>query len=269
MSKFEMKDYVEVKERVQQFYATYPDGRIASDPPRVVEIGDRLFVEVTTRAYRSPDDPCPCVGSAWEPFPGRTTFTKDSEMMNAETSAIGRALAAAGVAVSRSMASANEVRNRQAERNAVPAGRKESPAIAKQRADVLRFLNAIPMPERTTAKREFVETFGDRPADLDSTMLGDALAWAREWTTVTSPDSPLDGPETAADPVQGGTDPGNGTGASSGSLVEIARAAGVTPAQLLRAARDLADARGVTAPDSVDAIPADLIDDLTAWAVAR
>lgn len=264
-----MKDYVEVKERVQQFYALYPDGRIASDPPRVVEIGDRLFVEVTTRAYRSPDDPCPCVGSAWEPFPGRTTFTKDSEMMNAETSAIGRALAAAGVAVSRSMASANEVRNRQAERNATPTGRKESPAIAKQRADVLRFLNAVPMPERTTAKREFVETFGDRPADLDPAMLSDALAWAKEWTVVTAPETALDQPETAAGPEQGGTEPRNDVGGSSGSLVEIARSAGVTPAKLLRAARDLADARGVTAPESVETIPAELVDDLTAWAVAR
>jgi len=51
---------------------------------------------------------------ASEPVPGKTNFTRDSELMNAETSAWGRALIAVGAAdAKRGIASANEVRNRQ------------------------------------------------------------------------------------------------------------------------------------------------------------
>jgi hypothetical protein len=48
-------------------------------------------------------------------IPGPTTYTKDSEIENAETSAIGRAIAALGFEVHRSYASANEVANKQDE----------------------------------------------------------------------------------------------------------------------------------------------------------
>ena len=109
MGDFDLKDYVTVPERVRLFYEQYPDGRIVSDPPVVVTIGDRAFLSVTSRAYAHPNDPVPWQASAFEPYPGRTPFTRDSEAMNAETSAVGRAIAAAGIAVSRSMASANEV----------------------------------------------------------------------------------------------------------------------------------------------------------------
>src|SRR5205823_6134471 len=49
-------------------------------------------------------------GIAWEPFPGPTPFTKDSELMNAETSAWGRAIVAVGiVAKGEKVASRSEV----------------------------------------------------------------------------------------------------------------------------------------------------------------
>jgi hypothetical protein len=110
---FDLSDYVTVSQRLGLFYEQYPEGRIASDPPEVRIIGDRYFIEVTARAWRTPEDQQPCVASAWEPFPGKTPYTRDSEMMNAETSAIGRCLAAAGIAVNRSLASRDEVQHRQ------------------------------------------------------------------------------------------------------------------------------------------------------------
>ena len=105
--------YVPVAERIVAWYALYPDGRIVADPPTVVDVAGHLHLASTARAYRTPDDPCPCQGSAFEPYPGKTNFTRDSEAQNAETAAVGRALALAGIEVKRGFASREEVRNRQ------------------------------------------------------------------------------------------------------------------------------------------------------------
>lgn len=95
---FDMKDYVDVAERLREFYAKFPDGRITrKDHPEVVEVAGKPFVMYTALAYRDPEDKIPAVGTAWEPFPGPTPYTKDSELMNAETAAWGRAIVAAGI----------------------------------------------------------------------------------------------------------------------------------------------------------------------------
>lgn len=111
-------DYVDVAARIRQFRDKYPDGclqpAIPAEPFTVVTIGGREFVAYTAAAYRTPDDDRPGIGVAWEPFPGPTPFTRDSELMNAETSAWGRAIIAVGAADAKKLASAEEVRNRQA-----------------------------------------------------------------------------------------------------------------------------------------------------------
>lgn len=126
-----LDDYIDVPTRIAEFRARYPDGYLAplnpADPFRLVTIEhwtepgkaiERVFVVVVAGAYREPGDPHPGVGMAWEPFPGRTPYTRDSELMNAETSAWGRAIIAVGAAdARRGIASAEEVRNRQAERD--------------------------------------------------------------------------------------------------------------------------------------------------------
>ena len=185
MSKFEMKDYVEVKERVQQFYAAHPDGRIVSDPPQIIVVADRVFIAVTTRVYRTPDDPTPCQASAYEPFPGRSSFTKDSEAMNAETSAIGRALAAAGIAVSKSMASANEVRNRTHDRSSSPAPQRDRSApVEKGPVDIIsERLAALPDDVRSTAKAAFLAEFGNPPGKMDPERYGEAQVFITGWET--------------------------------------------------------------------------------------
>lgn len=110
MSEHDLGSYVEVGDRIQAFYEKYPDGSLQSDW-ELVDLGGPCIV-VKAQAYRDANDPRPGVGLASEPLPGKTPFTRDSELMNAETSAWGRALAALGFKVKDGIASANEVRTR-------------------------------------------------------------------------------------------------------------------------------------------------------------
>jgi len=114
-----MADYVDVAERIKLFREKHPDGSLQPvDPLKpfdIVTIGDKTFIVYISAAYRTPDDPRPGIGSAWECFPGKTSFTKDSELMNAESSSWGRAILASLAADSKKVASLEEVRNRQAE----------------------------------------------------------------------------------------------------------------------------------------------------------
>jgi hypothetical protein len=115
---FDLTGYVDVAERIRMFKEKYPNGSLQpldhSKPFDVMAVGERMFVVYVAAAYRTPDDQRPGVGMAWEPYPGKSTFTRDSELMNAETSAWGRAIIAALAAETQKIASADEVRNRQA-----------------------------------------------------------------------------------------------------------------------------------------------------------
>jgi hypothetical protein len=114
------EDYVDVAERLRLFKAAYPTGCLRpadpSQPFTIQEIGGREFIVYVAAAYRAPDDPMPAIAVAAEPAVGKTSFTRDSEVMNAETSAWGRAILAALAADSKKIASFEEVRNRQAPR---------------------------------------------------------------------------------------------------------------------------------------------------------
>lgn len=113
-------DYVDVAERIRLFRDLYPEGSLrpaSLERPFWIEdvpnVGPRLVY--VAAAYRHPEDPAPGIGSAWEPLPGRTPYTRDSELMVAETSAWGRAIVAALAAdTKRGVASADEVRARRA-----------------------------------------------------------------------------------------------------------------------------------------------------------
>ena len=104
--------YVDVSTRLRLALAKFPDLRVSESLPVVVTAGEGMFVQVTTTVWRSPDDPIPCIASAWERTPGRSNFTRDSEMMNASTSALGRALGLMGFGIVASMASEDEVQLR-------------------------------------------------------------------------------------------------------------------------------------------------------------
>ena len=108
----DLSNYVDVAERIRLFFEAWPDGSIQATTPKPVEIGDKTFLEVTATAYRTPDDTRPSIATAWEPVPGTTPYTRNSEAMNCETSAAGRALAFLGFGIRRTVASADEVANR-------------------------------------------------------------------------------------------------------------------------------------------------------------
>lgn len=124
MSNF-AQDYKDVAERIADFKAKHPEGCLRPanlERPYTVEtIGADTYIVYVAAAYRSPDDPCPGIGAAWEPYPGKTNFTKLSELQNAETSAWGRAIVAVLASESKHVASADDVRNRQADHDA-PSG---------------------------------------------------------------------------------------------------------------------------------------------------
>ena len=102
------EDYIEVSQRLQMFYEKYPEGSIQGSWGWLDDAHNVIVYQA--QAFRDRDDPRPGVGTASEPYPGLTSFTRNSEIMNAETSAWGRALAALGIAVHRGIASAQEVR---------------------------------------------------------------------------------------------------------------------------------------------------------------
>ncbi len=111
-----LADYVTVPQRIAQFYELFGTGRLVTGEVRV-EMGPdgKPRVIVQGLAYRTPEDPLPGVGWSWMELPGTTAFTRGSELENTETSAWGRAIAALGILVDRSVASANEVRAKSGE----------------------------------------------------------------------------------------------------------------------------------------------------------
>jgi hypothetical protein len=131
VSDVNLDGYVDVATRLAEFRDKYPDGSLQplnlAEPFKVQvitgtdkagkDVSD-TFIVYTAAAYRQPADPRPGIGCAYEVYPGRTPYTRGSELQNAETSAWGRAIIACLAADSRAgVASAEEVRNRQAEQN--------------------------------------------------------------------------------------------------------------------------------------------------------
>lgn len=140
---FDLSNYVDVRQRIQMFKEKYPNGSLQpanlEKPYSIEKVGDRTYIVYVAAAYRTPDDPRPGVGSAFEVIPGLTTYTKDSELMNAETSAWGRAIVAVLAMDSmRAIASLDEVRNRQPEREKAQSN---SPASPTAESDVVSFLD--------------------------------------------------------------------------------------------------------------------------------
>ena len=120
---FNIDEYVSVDERITAFYEKYPDGRLTTvDWDIKPDLDGKTFVWVHAKAYRTPDDPLPGDGIAWYPVPG-AQMMRDSELMKAQTAAIGRAIVMLGFATK--IASRDEVENA---RNGDPHGLQESRA---------------------------------------------------------------------------------------------------------------------------------------------
>ena len=101
--------YVTVNERLKLALAKYPDLRVEELPFDIVEIGGQTNLHCTVRVYTTPDDTRPVLGSVLEPVPGRTPYTRHSELMVGMTSALGRALGYLGFGIDKGIASNDEV----------------------------------------------------------------------------------------------------------------------------------------------------------------
>lgn len=106
---FDMGDYVEVKDRIKPFHDMYPKGRIETE---VVELGDtRVTMKAMLFDSLEAENPI-ATGYSWLAVPGKTPYTNGSEIENAETSAVGRALAFLGIGIDKAIASKEEVENK-------------------------------------------------------------------------------------------------------------------------------------------------------------
>ena len=104
-----LDNYVEVKDRVLEFVEKYPEGSLQSTYEFRTLNGTDVVV-VTAHAFRSPTDPIPATGLAYEQIPGSTNFTRSNELEVAQTSAWGRALGALGIGIAGAIATTEDVR---------------------------------------------------------------------------------------------------------------------------------------------------------------
>ena len=72
-----LEGYVEVSDRIEAFYAKYPNGCLQGDYT-VEEIAGETLIVYKARAYRDEADRKPAIGYASEPYPGKTSFTRGS-----------------------------------------------------------------------------------------------------------------------------------------------------------------------------------------------
>ena len=98
------KEYQTVALRVQKFRESHPEWELSTE---IIEANEK-FVIMQARIYNT-DGKCIATGHA-EEFRAASQINSTSALENAETSAIGRALAAAGLGGTE-FASANEVQN--------------------------------------------------------------------------------------------------------------------------------------------------------------
>ena len=123
---YNLDGYVDVASRVKLFISRYPDGSLQMDAPEWVIIEGKQWVVGRAYAYRTPEDPRPGVGIAWEIVPGTTNFTRGSELQNLQTSCWGRAIGALGIGIDASIATLDEIQH------------------AKERGKVMRTTETLP-----------------------------------------------------------------------------------------------------------------------------
>jgi len=165
--RFNPDEYISVSERIEKFYAKFPQGRILTS---VVE-HDREsgFVLIRAEAYREPDDSLPAAtGHAYE-LKSAGHVQAGSYVEVCETSAVGRALALLGFEVKRGVASREEVQRGQ-QKAAAPAQIKTAQGTP-------------PVKVARDVDRDIVEALdilGKGEAELNN-YVRDKYGWGKSW----------------------------------------------------------------------------------------
>lgn len=141
---FDLSNYVDVKTRIKLFYERYPDGSLQFEFKGT--LGDNIWG--IAWAYRTPDDPRPATGTASELAKGKTAYTAGSELMNLETSAIGRAIGNLGIGIEAGLATSDEVNFAKERNRQIPSAESYDPWEADKLGTVeqaLAAMGAVPL----------------------------------------------------------------------------------------------------------------------------
>ncbi|HEX8500265.1 MAG TPA: hypothetical protein VF659_06715 [Pyrinomonadaceae bacterium] len=182
--RFNPDEYITVSERIEKFYAKFPQGRILTN---IVEhSAETGFILIRAEVYRDPEDALPAAtGHAYE-LRSAGHVQAGSYVEVCETSSVGRALALLGFEVRRGVASREEVIRGAKKQQAAAA-----PAPAREQAAP----PPPPRPERPSPPPERAEAHAPPPAaapeeaaaDLDTRILhaaeelGYDAAKVRKW----------------------------------------------------------------------------------------
>ena len=131
--RFNPDEYITVHERIEKFYAKFPNGRILTS---VVEHNAETgFVLIRAEIYRDPEDTLPAAtGHAYE-LRSAGHVQQGSYVEVCETSSVGRALALLGFEVRRGIASREEMeRGARKQQAAAAPPRQRQPAPPQEQA---------------------------------------------------------------------------------------------------------------------------------------
>jgi hypothetical protein len=107
---FSLDNYVDVATRLRLAFDKYPDLRIQETAREVIEMPDKsCFIRCTVTVWRDGSDVIPSIATACELYPGKTSFSKNSENEVGFTSALGRALGYMGFGIANAIATRDEV----------------------------------------------------------------------------------------------------------------------------------------------------------------
>ena len=187
--RFNPDEYITVHERIEKFYARFPQGRIIT---AIIEHDSETgFILMRAEVYRDPEDALPAAtGHAYE-LRSAGHVQQGSYVEVCETSAVGRALALLGFEVRRGVASREEMERGARKQAASAAARQaEKPAPTQERTATQPQKQTGPSQQAATPPAHAAEPSAraaEAAADLDAQILraaeelGYDAAKVRKW----------------------------------------------------------------------------------------
>ena len=181
--RFNPDEYITVHERIEKFYARFPQGRIIT---AIIEHDSETgFILMRAEVYRDPEDALPAAtGHAYE-LRSAGHVQQGSYVEVCETSSVGRALALLGFEVRRGIASREEMeRGARKQAAAATARQSEKGAPTQERTTTQPQKQAAPTPAPAA---ETPALDAEATADLDAQILraaeelGYDAAKVRKW----------------------------------------------------------------------------------------